>query len=733
MKIIIKEIQLKNIATYENEKMKPNVINFCYGSNGSGKTILANLIGDYACLEDSKEDSKVLWYSDERIPVLTYNKNFVEKNFRENTNIAGIFTLGEESKDAHDFIEKQKGRIENAKSLLERHKGSEGKVLEEKNEIIARFKNNCWTIQQTYGERFKEALIGFRGSKDDFATKCLDEFYNNSVDIPASLTEIETLYSVAYSETKIEYPLFELFDFKEIKENESCTLLQERISGSSDSPIGTFIEYLQNSDWVKQGIKYAKLSNGKCPYCQQMLHKDIQKQIEDFFDESYERKIQKLEFFIQNYKSFTNNLLSTISNIIDNPISYLKYETLKNKFLLLESKIRLNKNILNEKINAPATRHKIQKLLPLIEEINKIIQQYNSIITQNNNVVRNQKEERKKCQNLIWKLFVYNLCEQIKQYNKDIKGRDKRIKNIQELSKKQKEHILNFEKSIREKEEKLTSVIPTSEAINGILLRFRFQGFKIIENHELKGTYKIVRPDGTDANKTLSEGEYNFITFLYFYHLVYGSHDKTGLASKKVIVIDDPISSLDSNVLFIISTLVKQMLLDCKDNKNGIIQMFILTHNVYFHKEITFLNSRENYPISKTSYWIIKKINNESEIVKYDKNPIKTSYELLWSGLKEDGCQDRATIFNTLRRILEYYFNIIGGIDYEKCMNQFEGEDKILCKALISCINDGPHFISDDFVMCFESDTIENYLRVFKLIFEKMEHGSHYKMMMAVR
>ncbi len=35
--------------------------------------------------------------------------------------------------------------------------------------------------------------------------------------------------------------------------------------------------------------------------------------------------------------------------------------------------------------------------------------------------------------------------------------------------------------------------------------------------------YKIIRPGGMDAKETLSEGEYNFISFLYFYHLVYGA------------------------------------------------------------------------------------------------------------------------------------------------------------------------------------------------------------------
>ncbi|HGW3337472.1 AAA family ATPase [Staphylococcus aureus] len=71
-------------------------------------------------------------------------------------------------------------------------------------------------------------------------------------------------------------------------------------------------------------------------------------------------------------------------------------------------------------------------------------------------------------------------------------------------------------------------------------------------------------------------------------NFIYGSHESTSVTSNKIVIIDDPISSLDSNVLFIVSTLVKNLINDCRNNKNGIQQIFNLTHNIYFHKEITF-------------------------------------------------------------------------------------------------------------------------------------------------
>ena len=58
-------------------------------------------------------------------------------------------------------------------------------------------------------------------------------------------------------------------------------LTGKRISGSAETPIGKFIDFLQNSDWVKQGI-ICKKSEGKCPYCQQTLPSTIQQDIEAF-------------------------------------------------------------------------------------------------------------------------------------------------------------------------------------------------------------------------------------------------------------------------------------------------------------------------------------------------------------------------------------------------------------------------------------------------------------------
>ena len=81
---------------------------------------------------------------------------------------------------------------------------------------------------------------------------------------------------------------------------------------------------------------------------------------------------------------------------------------------------------------------------------------------------------------------------------------------------------------------------------------------------------------------------------------------------------------------------------------------------------------------------------------------------------------------------MEHYFQVIGGITYEDCIGKFEGEDKIICNALVAFINDGSHTIFDDLVVSFDEASLDNYLRVFKLIFERLNQIDHYNMMMKI-
>lgn len=208
-----------------------------------------------------------------------------------------------------------------------------------------------------------------------------------------------------------------------------------------------------------------------------------------------------------------------------------------------------------------------------------------------------------------------------------------------------------------------------------------------------------------------------------------GSDSESGITTNRVVVFDDPVSSFDSDILFIVASLIKGLQCEVRENKGHVKQVFILTHNVYFHKEVTFNSKRCDQAMNEETFWIVRRPGSVSMIERHPSNPIKTSYELLWAEVRNPN-RAKLTIQNTLRRILENYFKILGGIDLDSLCTKFEGREKLICKSLCSWVHDGSHYAHDDFYIMIDDAIIDSYIRVFREIFEKYGHIAHYRMMM---
>jgi wobble nucleotide-excising tRNase len=202
------------------------------------------------------------------------------------------------------------------------------------------------------------------------------------------------------------------------------------------------------------------------------------------------------------------------------------------------------------------------------------------------------------------------------------------------------------------------------------------------------------------------------------------------MTTDRVVVFDDPVSSLDSGILFIVGSLIKGLFDEVRAGTGHIKQIFVLTHNVYFHKEVTYNSKRKDVAMKEETFWIVRKPGLASIIDKHPTNPIKTSYELLWAEVrKREG--SNIAIQNTLRRILENYFKILGGIDFDDLCAMFDGKEKLVCKSLCSWVHDGSHYAHDDLYISIDDAMVDSYRKVFRAIFDKSGHIAHYKMMMA--
>lgn len=112
------------------------------------------------------------------------------------------------------------------------------------------------------------------------------------------------------------------------------------------------------------------------------------------------------------------------------------------------------------------------------------------------------------------------------------------------------------------------------------------------------------------------------------------------------------------------------------------------------------------------------------------KNPIKTTYQLLWEKVKRDDI-DCICLQNTMRRIIEFYFNTLADINNNQLIGRLENEEeKAICMSLIAWMNAGSHEVFDEYNYTFKDTDVKKYKAVFKKIFEKTGHLSHYEMMM---
>lgn len=110
--------------------------------------------------------------------------------------------------------------------------------------------------------------------------------------------------------------------------------------------------------------------------------------------------------------------------------------------------------------------------------------------------------------------------------------------------------------------------MPSVDVLNNEVARLLGRADLKFEEHE--GRYSVVR-NGLPA-VGLSEGERTAITLIHFMEVV-ARHDAGG--AKPIVIIDDPVSSLDSNVFMGVSTYIWT---ECV-SKEHVSQLFLLTHN----------------------------------------------------------------------------------------------------------------------------------------------------------
>lgn len=741
---MIDSISIKNVATFDSSDHKLDNLdsfNFIFGSNGSGKTTISRVLAN----PDLYKDSVIVWKNNVRLSCAVYNVDFVRENFSVESEMPGIFTLGKEEKDTKEKIKDLKSKIEDLDKKIEDKQKllyGEGDISgkkEELNKLKKEIIDIVWLQKQKYEDTpIRPALEGVLNSKEKFFDKIF-EFYEKHDNKLITYQKLEEQARSVFSKNITKIEKINNIDFAALNKLESSDILSKKIIGKEDVDIGGLIKKLDNSDWVKKGVDYLDKSDNICPFCQRPLIKDFRLKLEEYFDETYSFDIEAVKELKRKYSDLSKHITEELNSIIKRELDMLDNSVLVNQIELLNKIFEENIRKIEQKAITPSAIISIDATDEIIENIQHTLNLANEKIQNHNNMVERIGDERIRVKNEVWCFLANEVKVDIERYNRnkdhlisEIGKLEKEINSFK-VSKKESEDI------IKEIQAHLTSVIPTKDLINEWLDEFGFKNFRL-ETGQDEHSYSIVRSDGSLVKDTLSEGERNFITFLYFYASLRGNKDYPGDIYPKVVVIDDPVSSLDSDVLFIVSTLIRRLIwsISNEDKNTNIKQLFVLTHNLYFYKEVTFNRNLPAGSKSKIKFWVVRKHKDFSNIINYKKNPIKSTYQLLWDEVKaakeNPALAEQSSLGNTMRKILEYYFNFYGNIELSKLPLQFDGDDRLLVRSLLSWVNDSSHseFIDDLSYTLPMDDAIERYLLIFERIFDKTGHSVHYKTMMKI-
>ena len=722
---MISKIVLKGVASYKKEAIlqTDKKVNLLYGLNGTGKSTFSEFLYNQKETRFSQCQVEGLGENDS---VLVYNTKFVEDTFYEPEGIHGIFTLSKENADAKKIIDDASAEI---KKLDEQKRKINEKGLKEEKKYscdVEEYKKQIWKIKTEYsgGDRVLEfCLDGLKSNKDTLfqylvsieKTEPVGEYTVD--DLKREAQQIQGDVQSRQFLSKL------LIDVANIEQSE---LLSKEIVGNKNSSVSALIEELGNSDWVNTGLKYVHIDGdiGLCPFCQQQtISQSFIKQISAYFDESYNHDKLTLDQMVHQYEDVVKGAVDYLIKIKEDEFLVSKKSALEALILSLQSTAGQNLALLKDKVKTPSIKISMQSISGIVDNINAIIVQANNEISLFNQRISDIKGAKRNIKDKFWKLMRETYNSVIELYWANEK------KNEQEKMQLQKE-LQAVQSSINSNmvliEENRKKTVNIDEAVDNIkngLSDIGITDFTIEKYSEEEALYKLKRGDSEDnVFKTLSEGEKMVISFLYFIELCKGESAAEKSTNKKIIVIDDPISSLSHIYVFNVGRLIHNEFL--RTNKYD--QIFILTHSLYFFYELTNINHKERKETQKLMRICKNTESSYFEDMKYE--DIQNDYQAYWHIIKDEK-QAPALIANCMRNVMEYFFNFVEKQDFAQVFQRPELQETSYM-AFNRYMNRESHSKGQNIFDIKEFD-YGSFREAFKKVFEIEGYIEHYNKMIS--
>ena len=748
---MIKKIgTIKHFAVFENynwdlsstdkngQPLKFEKINILYGRNYSGKTTLSRIFRSletgqlpenydnpqYELIDENGMKTDQNNISDFSYPVRVFNEDFIKRNLKflidPNGEIAPFAILGNNNGTLAEEIKELTNEIGNS---VEPKTGLNKAVDDATSSYDSA--NQAWSkavsdLESKLSKKATDKKIGIKYKPDKFGdvnyniakirsdvqTICQSEYQSPSAAVIANCEAIlqDTVHEpITTIHFQHQYSAYK---------DEAISLLGREVGTSNK--IQRLIHDAALNLWVKRGLEIADNAS-VCPFCGNPITDDFWSEIHAHFDEESKKLDDDISNLTERIRIEINKGAIDDSSIkLQLYSEYVeRYEDAKAVFDKRLSEYYQALQELIDQLNARSTNISV----PIVfssdkncdNDIKEALDKLNLILNENNSFAGELKNRQKKAQSVLRLKEVEDFCNTI-DYCATVKNIEKLkvLKDTAELKVAEaKTNLSNKQKVLEAKKRLLNDEELGAKHVNEYLNDFFGHHFVTLEAHKDNDDAKQIKfcimRNGKPAYN-LSEGECSLISFCYFMAKL---DDVATSGQKPIIWIDDPISSLDSNHIYFIFSLIVS-----KIAKTGCFsQLFISTHNLDFLK---YLNRLKSYHLDKNgkqaadskAYFLIERIGNHSSIQalpQYLKSNA-TEYNYLFSqiykvsqcvAVTDDNYDILYSFGNSARKFLEMYLYFKYPTDEEllpKLKRFFEPEDvpPILINRLVNEDSHGP-------------------------------------------
>ncbi|MFB1284497.1 AAA family ATPase [Helicobacter pylori] len=681
--------------------------NIIFGNNGCGKTSLTRAfellipknkhIEKYRTISADKSPSiefecedrsyKIEPNGDIRVPpfkVEIYNSDFLHNNaplnsefglkkLDDGTIILEGSVLGEETKEINQ-LKDCRGKVEKRQKKIKDENDSENTLSAKQESEIKKYDKEIEKIRKKMTSNTIKITPDEIGI-NDFCKVSKDKFkYQED-----ALTDLEKDFNKLNEAMKKFDGLKEMElpkDYQTIKDK-----LEFLFSFNIDKEAGQVSEKIKEHiskvgrEFIEKGIKLQKeMPDNACPFCTQKIPNEIIQEYTSYFNKSVETfnqrslemsgtlknildqwNIKEILQSFEKFEPFMKKDFSKNKESLENALEQIK--------VLLE---KLQKEV--DKKEGAKNKEKFQEIDKELLEIQKDIQQH---VDETRKILNEKKKQKEKLEKLKTELKEARI-KKVKHDSYDWQKSKREAERKLSVLNRGHERLNRLLEKIDNKLKKLyEQKRPDIEAINSYLKALNLPKYSLHEDYRialnsdaLENSKAEMILENSKAEMILSGGEKTTLAFAYFLarlKLFYKKEDLKDL----VVIIDDPISSLDEQRIYNTSDIVAKINQELagealKDEDKA--QVFVLTHN---H---TFMARLINMVGKHARYFQLERNQNQLKIV--CKNEVvgyfDTFYLLLFKEVYEfakkekvqDDCKEAINYGNKVRILLESFLKI---------------------------------------------------------------------------